>query len=761
MFKNVKYLILLIILTLFIISPAYSKPKADWTTLADNTKVYGYWLEFNDKSVLVECNPNTNEETGYAFINSGKWEEKEKEVVDTYEYVKKEDFSRVTGLHPVTVDDVFAPNIPIGIGWDREHYLATGESRNTTKSHVSWPGSRTPRIVPGTHPDYWLIVAMVTNPNPFPVKANVEIDLWGSSPRAEFNGELTFEANETKYIKLNDGPLTEIKDEEGEWDDDDWDVGWSSVWINTDIEENLDPELPDNLKPNSGWADSFWGFDLDLSDPEVLNQSMVYRFKMREHSRRMGYWGYSAEGYARYTEDGWKISFREISKPEKEEEAKELMKNWIESKMPNLPIIEDDDPSVVIKGTAGWTNDYTYIYEFESYDALLVDGAAIWKWDQLGPIIVGYTGGDLDEYEEDWDGRPLPRLEDPSIVGWHEDKMPVLEKEYIFIPWYEFKPVDGKNIGYLKKTVKPGYYIDDDHISVPKFEITTKYIDWNKQELSDGKTRFTFTFDVNIDAVNESPYDCKFTANSGNMRFYMPKVRFLKNFLQYHNSVTIDKHIRRGRYRDKITTYTYYNEPNIVTPEFDIADLGIKSVTIPKNSRKTVCSQRRTIAFDITQRKDYDLNTETFQKFLNDSREAIFSNNGGGYVFEIIPNDKLMGLTRSEFTYKYYDWGDDDFEHYRESEYGCPRSVPIVSYLHDGISVLTDSELYAYLNRSRKLKISVPGRYSLHSDFWPVAEGYSSSESPDVYPKDINLYNRDEFFSRYLSVEREKDVDYR
>ncbi|AEG58965.1 hypothetical protein [Desulforamulus ruminis] len=116
-------LLLVCVLVFFSTSPVSGEEyDKRWCTLADNTQVYGYWQEVAGTWILVECNPGTGKETGFAFLNSGKYETREKQVVDRYEYVKHEDLRRVREVKPVIVERVFAPNAPTDTEVDMDYY---------------------------------------------------------------------------------------------------------------------------------------------------------------------------------------------------------------------------------------------------------------------------------------------------------------------------------------------------------------------------------------------------------------------------------------------------------------------------------------------------------------------------------------------------------------------------------------------------------------------------------------------------------------
>lgn len=162
---------LLVVVLLLFATPVFGQTK-DWQDLGNGISVYGYRKNYGDKDLLIECDSGTGKETGNAF-----WAQKrvkEKDVFDHWNYIKKEDFSIVSEVQPVKVKRIFAPNIPTN-EFDSVTNPTTGEKVVASSGMVSWPGDNFARIVPGTNPAYWLIVAEVKNPNPFPVKAEVRV----------------------------------------------------------------------------------------------------------------------------------------------------------------------------------------------------------------------------------------------------------------------------------------------------------------------------------------------------------------------------------------------------------------------------------------------------------------------------------------------------------------------------------------------------------------------------------------------------------
>ena len=188
-----------------------------------------------------------------------------------YEYVRKEDWSKVKRINPVQIS-VMAPNIIKGTGYDWEYYEETGELRRLASGPVQWPGSSGAYLVPGSDPDYWLIVAKLTNPNPWPVKASIrtDIDHWYRSWYSKFGIREIIEAglgaNETRFVLINRGkkePLI-MRDINSSGSQGITTINaWSEAYFNTTVTENLDPELPEYLRLNKGYIayDNYGGPD--------------------------------------------------------------------------------------------------------------------------------------------------------------------------------------------------------------------------------------------------------------------------------------------------------------------------------------------------------------------------------------------------------------------------------------------------------------------------------------------------------------------
>jgi len=268
LFKLIKYFIMSFFILLFFsvsTEAASDKQWSDLVTGADSdgnhliTKVFGYYAADNSQ-VFIVCDPDTGEELDKAYI--GGFEVGQKDIVTGYEY--GEDKSSVKKVNPVTVT-VMAPNAYSGTeisDYSVDYLNKTGEAIYSTSS-VKWPGNSSVCIIPGDDPNYWLIVAEVKNPNNWPVKAKISarVERWRNSSRINVgdavkieNKEVELAARETKYILMNKGKDPKFNKL---YYDSDWSNSgtsyWSEVFYSSNIMENSDPELPEELRANFGY----------------------------------------------------------------------------------------------------------------------------------------------------------------------------------------------------------------------------------------------------------------------------------------------------------------------------------------------------------------------------------------------------------------------------------------------------------------------------------------------------------------------------
>ena len=719
-------IILLIMLTFILFNASVFGEEKDkkWVTLADNTQVYGYWQDAKGHWVLVECNPSTGGETGFAFLNSGEYKTVEKEVVDRYEYVKKEDLKRVRALKPVSVEKVFAPNAPSDIGVDTDHYRETGQVRMISTYGAMWPGANDPVLVPTSEAKRYLIVAAVTNPNPFPVKANVDVNIkTKNNPIGESVHEVVYQANETRYIKLNDQFQSKIVDKVGQYVNYSYQPGWTTEYNSTLITENLDPDLPDYLKPYYGWYDASdisGNGNLPLWDPDVLTNNSKIAFSICNLGGT--YW--SMEGYiSRNKDGGWQVSGT-CSPANQQSNATSKILAWVNSAAPAfLTVRYNESVSLAAYGIR--------IDRMHGAQAGITNQSLISEWDLTGPIVRGYNGGDISSYEEDYNSKGLWTLNDPNYSEWHGNKIPIIKQEPMFIAKYEFIPQEHPKVGCLKKTVVPGIYLTAETTELPRLRQTVNLVSATSQYLSGSRYRHTVTYDVNIQAINKSGFDCRFTSY-GNMKFYIPAAKIFKNHLQ--NNAYLNEYEAYDSYRDRYMRYSEKDEPVVSNPDFDKIDLGTNTIYLANGTNNVIYSQRRTVDFTCRMR---DISTSDFGTYLNDSRDAPFIKNGN-LMFEFVQNSQFVGIGVADMQYRYYNYRDDRLDKdYTSAIFGNFDGIPFLSNIRKGFPLLASDPLYSrMLSYSGRKTINLnESTYNVHNKYWVVAElPRYTSDNPHYAP---------------------------
>jgi len=224
------------------------------------TKVFGYYADNNNK-IFVVCDPATGEELDKGYIDGievGQTNTATSQLV--------EDESVVKEIQPVNMR-LIAPNIYGNIGYSDyswEQYGQTGNLQYSAYGPATWPGSSGAHLITGDDPDYWLIVAQVSNPNPWPVKAKLtaQIDRWFDSwnsmadnPSISLDKEVSLGANEIKFVLVNRGKPAGYS---ALADDTYWSGSqktWTEIRNTATVSENMDSELPERLKANYGYID--------------------------------------------------------------------------------------------------------------------------------------------------------------------------------------------------------------------------------------------------------------------------------------------------------------------------------------------------------------------------------------------------------------------------------------------------------------------------------------------------------------------------
>jgi hypothetical protein len=338
--KALLFFTLLIAAFLLATLPAFASthPPCQWVQVDDDNDpdtppiiVYGYWVDLNGMQALIVCDPQTDEPVkdadgkGIAYINNGWYAETEVEVLDKYEKKEVIDWDNPKEVKPVQVS-LTMPNIAASLQYDLDHYRETGELRRKAAGGFGWPMDYSfARLVPGSDPDYWMVIATIQNPNPFPVRASLDASVrawrqgyWSEEPVSKKTGVL-LGSNETKYVLLNRGKKADFLAREfGTFSGGNWTAGYSEAWYNASISEITDPEYPEILKP--GYFEPYVRWD--GTDPTVyplIPMRLAFTFRCWSHDpyKRDYYYWYvggrewpEAFGYAEYDpeKDDWSVS---------------------------------------------------------------------------------------------------------------------------------------------------------------------------------------------------------------------------------------------------------------------------------------------------------------------------------------------------------------------------------------------------------------------------------------------------------------------
>lgn len=524
--KGIKFYVFLLffILSTFCVSvKTFADTQKQWVTLPTsvnqdgttaNTEIYGYYTDIdNFGQVFIVCDPNTGQETGYAYIPNVKIGDAQTQEIVGYNDSKVLDWDNPKQIYPVSVS-VIMPNVPASVGWDLDYYNKTGILQRKTASTVTFPGSSDfVYKMPGSNPNYWLIVARVTNPNPFPITTHVTIELAGmyGENGVSFDGTVSLGSNETKYVLLNNKDIGMLgSNHKGSY--------YTLLNYNASTLSNKDPEYPGN-DPNYSYIDYFELWNLSVNGfgnsgnlvPQIPMRICYY---IRGYVNNDNYTDdFSFKGHARYNIDTnqWDFTFSDVYRyprgvPTTDSDVQRLIsilrKYFTPRRFPDdlttpgskhsLYIdvgtyeIRFDNlypvPDPLIQGTkfktsmsffdvlAGWldtgSGGYTHGYELS------------------GPAVVSYTGGecnytDVHVGEKDVSvpiGTYIAKRS--TDVRYYDNdwmkNLPVVEAEPIFIDQYKFIPVNGSNIGYLTKTTVPGYRLRVVIEDRPTINITTQ-----------------------------------------------------------------------------------------------------------------------------------------------------------------------------------------------------------------------------------------------------------------------------------------------
>lgn len=207
----IAFIIAVFLLVLTTPPPANAATKT-WHTLVTGlsgeteitTQIYGYTKDTPFGEIVVECDEETGEETGFAFLNARIGE---KEIV-----IEDREETYLDWENPRTLNflecQILAPNIPSKVDWDFEyHWEHLDEPMHYKPGPPIWPGDPSWALLAPDVPNNMLVVVKATNPNPYPVEATISgsvmtyPSIYGNQLIND-NAKIEFAAGETKYLKL-------------------------------------------------------------------------------------------------------------------------------------------------------------------------------------------------------------------------------------------------------------------------------------------------------------------------------------------------------------------------------------------------------------------------------------------------------------------------------------------------------------------------------------------------------------------------------
>lgn len=537
----------LLLLLLLFVSAATAEPQKQWATLITGvsasgipveTQVFGYYADVEGYGqVFVICDPATGNETGYVYIPGAKVGEAKKQRLTGYRWGWIEDWNVVKRIDPVEIK-LTAPNVYTSLtytDYSWQQYGQTGQLKKVATSLAKWPGTTEGYMIPGADPDYWLIVADVYNPNRWPVKVkiSVEIERWRDSGLSggvfpvSKDKELLLTGGERKFILVNRGAsyylLASKRNSDGQ--------AWTVAYFSSDVTENRDPELPDYLKPNKGFIKFRPGTP---PMPEDLSGGIPIAYYVRCGPDSGFIWYF--EGTVRIVPNEWGEAIWTAypgSQSKNPQVAKQMVEKFFQSHWPQIYPISSNYKGVVIDGIK--------FYECTNRGAKLSSDPYKTWYDGSGPALASYT---TPIYDIELD------VAAKEIVSGNE--IPVLKYSPIFVEFCRFKPTTtSPDEGTILKEIVPGYYVRASSVGRPYFYFTDTLNNYTIYH-SNGKWVVTLNHHVTIYARNP---DYKTSVTFSNISLTLPNIhQAVIKFEDYlETSLDADVDVYKPNYR----SYSY------------------------------------------------------------------------------------------------------------------------------------------------------------------------------------------------------------
>jgi len=724
--RKCKILIILSLMCLFLLncpfSAAETKDKKwhDIITSVDESgntvtsSVFGYFVL--NGGALVACDPATGEETGKAYVPGVKIGDKSVKITVGYEKKEGEDWSQVKRIDPVNVR-LLAPNIVNNLSYSDysiEQYYETGNLYDTASGPVTWPGPTQGFLVPGDDPDYWLIVAEVSNPNPWPVKINLAVKLgqWqkylssrSGATSIDMSQEVSLGANETKYALINRGSN---KDKGYLYlaYDSDWN-GYKRYWsratqFRTFVTENLDPELPAELGPNKGFI-SFSDYGGLTSVPDDLSGGINFMYSVRcEDYKRKWYF----KGKVNYTENGW------VAVPGDDSENPDLAKQKVEAffnsrSFDQLPYINDSLETI----------DNIKFYGCAPSKVSLNEGPDQRVSQASGPALADYTS-----------------IDDGEDLGWGDGQyktvnnegrqIPVLTSRPIFYEFYRFKPTDSANVGVLTKEYIPGFLIENSSINRPYITIDDTYQSYNVVS-ADSNWKISINHHVKITASNpDDSVAVGFTKAYLALTNVFNAVNCLSSNLYYITDETPVINSPNYKSVNYSPTFLYFDDISLSPCQSVLLyDSDVTTEILVKAKGIRLSDLEYAITGNIRDR-------EKVLSFFTWSGDAAFVQSGNSYISlsPMSTTEQVLSFNTGQIRYRKN--GDYYYKDVSVIDRDCNPWISTVSYFSDGLSVRPLDGAYTSVLSAKKLK----ARVYEGDNFWPIMQYGSSRWTVKKWP---------------------------
>jgi hypothetical protein len=456
--------------------------------------VYGYWADVGGQQALIVCDPQTGEPVldqdgnGIAYLNNGQYVETETEILDRYDTKQILDWDNPKQVQPFQVS-VFAPNVPLTLTYNLQDINAHGGLwLHSTGDCVSWGYSAGDAKLLTNNPDDWLIVAAVTNPNPFPASGEVDLTLygklsWNGSTPLRKNLTLRLGPDETKYVLINRGNATDYYGifayKASSMENGSYRQGYSLGHFYSRRVSGSGDDFPDRLKPAKGFylADPNWRIYPDKAWPMrfgvYLNAATYVAIYPNWSTYSDGFKGYvwmDQEGKFR-VQPGYTVYPYRLT----EQQIVARVENWFNShKITDIPLVcwyGGDSRTVdglqfdYCRPIAYWWPDtwgaYASWFEFKGPE-LEAPRWEPFEWAPWWPRVAQWVPareGNIDTRY--WVGERTV-WHGPEVPPW----LPVVKARLCFVHRYSWVPMDG-DTGVLKEDVVPGYQMWVSSVGAP------------------------------------------------------------------------------------------------------------------------------------------------------------------------------------------------------------------------------------------------------------------------------------------------------